>query len=287
MTKKTITKKRMITMFDRKELKDRAKLVLLRSYSKVFWACILVSLLSGSGIGLFSRRSKNTDISLLSQQKQMLVLIIFLTLAVLTILLSIFMVAPLMVGHKKFMIENSKSNAPLNLLFLPFNDGYWHIVFVQFMKELFIFLWALPALLPTAVLIFQYRIVFGMIYAAANGLITAQRAFLGLSFLWSFSTLILYIPALIKGLQYILVPYILADNPEMSWRDALSESKEMMVGNKLAYIKLILSFIPWWIAANFLCLIGGFLVTPYFEATICEMYIELSGQAHAENVFYV
>ena len=154
------------------------------------------------------------------------------------------------------------------------------------MKELFIFLWSIPALLPIAVLVFNYETVVGMIVSANYGSDVAERALLGVLFLWGISTLILCVPAFIKELQYMLVPYLLADDPEITWRDALLKSKEMMVGNKWAFIKLIFSFIPWIIAANLLCCVGGFLITPYIEATVCEMYMELSGQIPADNVFY-
>jgi len=273
-------------MFDRKGLKLRAKLVLLRSYSKVLLACLIVNLLSGGGLGIFSGRAKNMDFSAIPQDRLRLISIIFLALVFITVLLSIFMVAPLIVGHKKFMIENSKTNVSLNQLFVPFSKGYKRTVFVQFMKELFIFLWSLPALLPTAVVILNYKAIIGMIINFANGSPVAARALIGVTFLWGVSTLILSIPAIIKELQYILVPYMLADNPEITWRDALSESKEMMVGNKWAYIKLRLSFLPWQIAASFICGIGGLLVLPYIEATVCEMYLELSGQTPAANVVF-
>ena len=91
-------------MFDRKGLKLRAKLVLLRSYTKVLLACLIVSLLSGGGLGIFTGRAKNIDFSAIPQDRLRLIFIIFLALVFITVLLSIFMIAPLIVGHKKFMI---------------------------------------------------------------------------------------------------------------------------------------------------------------------------------------
>ncbi len=273
-------------MFDRKELKRRAKLVLLRSYSKVFLACFIVSMLSGGGIGMISGRYQSVDFYDLSQDKLFMVSIIIIALMIISVLLSIFVVSPLLVGQKKFMIENSKADASLNLLLVPFNNDYKRIVFIQFMKDLFIFLWTIPALLPLGVLLFNYETTIGMIISASYGSAAAERALLGVMFLWGLSTLILSVPALIKELQYMLVPYLLADDPTLTWRDALSKSKEMMVGNKWAYLKLLITFIPWILAANLLCCVGGFLLTPYIEATVCEMYMELSGQTPADNVFY-
>ena len=75
-----------------------------------------------------------------------------------------------------------------------------------------------------------------------------------------------------------MVQYILADNPEMNWKTAIAKSKEMMVGNKWAYIKLMFSFTGWYIISNMVCCIGNFILTPYIEATYAQMYIEISGQ---------
>ena len=49
------------------------------------------------------------------------------------------------------------------------------------------------------------------------------------TFLW---TLLLIIPGIIKTYAYSMSFYILADNPELTAREALSKSKEMMNGHK-------------------------------------------------------
>ena len=56
------------------------------------------------------------------------------------------------------------------------------------------------------------------------------------TFLW---TLLLIIPGIIKQYAYSMSFYILADNPELTAREALSKSKEMMNGHKLT------ALIPW------------------------------------------
>ena len=49
------------------------------------------------------------------------------------------------------------------------------------------------------------------------------------TFLWS---LLFVIPGIIKGYEYMLIPYLLADNPQMDREEAFAKSKEMMDGNK-------------------------------------------------------
>ena len=90
--------------------------------------------------------------------------------------------------------------------------------------------------------------------------------------LWS---LLFLIPGIIKAYQYALVPYILADAPQLEWREALRKSKEMMNGNKWRLFVLQLSFIGWQILGTLLCGIGLLFVIPYFNAAITEFYVFL------------
>lgn len=87
--------------------------------------------------------------------------------------------------------------------------------------------------------------------------------------LWS---LLLIIPGIIKTYEYAMVPYILAENPEIDSRRAFELSKEMMMGEKWNYFVLQLSFIGWYLLGLLACCIGGIFVAPYQEATSAEFY---------------
>lgn len=88
-------------------------------------------------------------------------------------------------------------------------------------------------------------------------------------FLW---TLLLVIPGIIKTYEYAMVPYILAENPEIDAKRAFELSKEMMQGEKWNYFVLQLSFIGWYLLGLILCCMGGIFVNPYYEATLAEFY---------------
>ena len=91
--------------------------------------------------------------------------------------------------------------------------------------------------------------------------------------LWS---LLLVIPGIIKGYEYRMVPYILAENPQMSSKDAFAKSKQMMTGNKWNAFVLDLSFLGWVIIMFITCGIAGiFFVNPYVFLTDAELYHEL------------
>ena len=92
-------------------------------------------------------------------------------------------------------------------------------------------------------------------------------------FLWS---LLFAIPGIIKSYSYRLVPYILADNPDMSSDDAITLSREMMDGHKFNTFILDVSFILWWFLSIITFNIAGiFYVFPYVYSTNAELYLAL------------
>ena len=89
-------------------------------------------------------------------------------------------------------------------------------------------------------------------------------------------TLLLVIPGIIKGYSYRLVPYILADNPDMHADDAITLSREMMDGHKLNTFILDVSFILWWFLSIITFNIAGiFYVFPYVSSTNAELYLAI------------
>ena len=88
-------------------------------------------------------------------------------------------------------------------------------------------------------------------------------------------TLCFVFPGIYLGYCYHMVPYILAENPDMRTSDVLCMSKDMMRGHKLSTWVLKLSFIGWWILGALACGIGSFLVLPYYDGTLAELYAVL------------
>lgn len=96
-------------------------------------------------------------------------------------------------------------------------------------------------------------------------------------FLW---TLLLIIPGIIKSFSYAMVPYILADCPNVSGRRALKLSKHIMKGHKLELFILYCSFFLWAIfSALFLMIPMVLFVAPYMQATYAEYYNNLIQEA--------
>ncbi len=93
------------------------------------------------------------------------------------------------------------------------------------------------------------------------------------TFLWS---LLLVVPGIIKMYEYMMVPYILADDPAVTRKEAFERSKEMMRGNKWRALVLDLSFILWDILGVITFgIVTVFYVYPYRQLTRGALYEKL------------
>ena len=93
-------------------------------------------------------------------------------------------------------------------------------------------------------------------------------------FLWS---LLFIIPGIVAGFSYAMTDYILAENPELTADEAISQSKSLMMGNKWRFFCLQFSFIGWDILATLAFGIGHLWLTPYKQAAYAAFYREVSG----------
>lgn len=89
-----------------------------------------------------------------------------------------------------------------------------------------------------------------------------------------FWTLFLIIPGIYKSYSYTLVTYILADNDDLSYKEALSKSEELMEGFKMDWFIMDLSFLLWDILALFTFGIPYIWLTPYKRTAYAKFYDE-------------
>lgn len=229
-------------MWDRKELKARGKLAMKANYWRCVVAGAVVAMASGVGTAMSGSRANvnkeqlNEAMGGMSQDQMALVAAIIVgTVAVIgliSLILNIFVFAPLEVGGRRFFLVNSEEPAELGELGYGFRAGYLHVVGVMFRRNIQLLLWSM----------------------------------------------LLFVPGIIKAYSYRMVPYIIAENPEMSASEAISLSRQMMNGQKMNAFLLDLSFIGWGIlAALTLGLVGLFYLSPYQAATDAELYRTLRG----------
>ena len=100
------------------------------------------------------------------------------------------------------------------------------------------------------------------------------------TFLWA---LLLIIPGIIKAFSYALTPYILLDEPELTARQAITRSCEIMQGRRWKLFCLYLSFIGWGILSLLTFGIGFLWLAPYMNASIAAFYEDARAEYEAEN----
>jgi len=100
-------------------------------------------------------------------------------------------------------------------------------------------------------------------------------------FLWS---LLFIIPGIIKQFSYAMTPYILADHPELTAKQAIEASKTMMDGYKGDLFVLGLTFLGWDILNVFTLGIGSFWLNPYKEAAYAAFYRQLLAEQRETSV---
>lgn len=101
------------------------------------------------------------------------------------------------------------------------------------------------------------------------------------NFLWYLTI----IGGIIKTYEYRMIPYLLAENPDMNKKEAFARSKQMMKGNKWKTFILDLSFILWEILSTVTFgLLDILYVNPYKIATSVELYKTLKENNNVEEV---
>ncbi len=257
------------------ELKSRAKEVLKTSYWKSLLAMVICSAI-GNGItvnmntqSIINPNFSNIESAILNNLG--LFTGIFSSIVVSSLLVSVFLTNPLSVGQIRFFNESARGRTSIQEIFYPFLNGlnnYLNIVKVEFFKTLFLFLWGMAGFLVAGVI----GVIIGYF---AN--ITKLNVFLPVLVIY-----IGFIPMLIKTYQYFFVEYILTDEPDIQWREAIKKSKEMTDGNKLRMFLLSLSFFGW-LTLGILCFgIGVIFVMPYIQATFTQLYLSLDKKQEQE-----
>ena len=93
--------------------------------------------------------------------------------------------------------------------------------------------------------------------------------------LWS---LLFIIPGIIAAYRYAMVPYLMAEFPDLRVMDAMRESKRLMQGNKWRLFCLEISFFGWMLLGAVTFGIAGLWITPYMQAATAAFYMDVTGR---------
>ena len=145
----------------------------------------------------------------------------------------------------------------------------------------------LKMIIPIVVLIVAMVLMSAGIFAGSAAALSGSSSSAGMSALAVIST-ILYIVAyvwiIVKSFLYVLAYYILFDNKDMSGKEIVEKSAELMKGHRWAYFWLSLSFIGWAILAAFTFGIGYFWLAPYMMIATIFFYENLAEKSDVNPV---
>lgn len=98
-------------------------------------------------------------------------------------------------------------------------------------------------------------------------------------------TCLFIIPGIIKAYSYQMVPYIMAENPNMDRKRVFELSEQMMKGHKWEAFTLELSFYGWILLSLFTYgILNIFYVNPYIYATYAELYCAIKAEAKMKGI---
>ena len=92
-------------------------------------------------------------------------------------------------------------------------------------------------------------------------------------------TIFFVIPGIIASFTYSVLPYVIADNPDMTACEAMSECRHIMKGNRWKLFCLSMSFFGWYLVGFLTLGVGLLWVMPYHNAAIAVFYREAKRNA--------
>ncbi len=221
---------------------------------------------------------------------------------VIRFLYSLLFANPLTVGHNRFYLDARMGNAQVGNVFSQLSSGkYGNTVKTMFLYDLKLWLWGLFTVIPAIYfgvsLVNAISSAGNMSEPALDIIYSVTMQLLGSFMLAMLLYCICIIPQVIKRLSYTMVPYLLAENPQMPQKRAFEISVNTMKGEKAHFFGLHLSFIGWYILAglaggivgqfageslgSIVTIIGMVFLYPYVFATYAEFYCCMREKAMA------
>lgn len=252
-------------MINRFELKMRAREVLRENYWLSVAACVLVSVITqiassvllpvnllGSSMDLMSAGQSPFFMAAMSAGA----MVVFLIMLLFGVAISIFFIAPLNASRIRFFIQSAKGNNNLKTMLDIFrSEHYLNVVKTLFMRDLRLIGWSLIYIIP-------FVVISTLSVFAEEAVYLMPVCFFAL------------IPLIMKQYSYYMTDYIIAENPEMNYKECLELSRTMMRGCRFELFVLELSFIGWYLLGAMCFGIGVIFVTPYVSATIVQFYFD-------------
>lgn len=143
----------------------------------------------------------------------------------------------------------------------------WSVV-GNILKKIWLYVLLYVVLLFAACFTTVFIIAFSV--ALNSGIVALFGCLLDFILIAAFITVLVLL--IIKSYLYVLTPYIMWDNPNMSAKDIVEKSESLMNGHRGSYFVLDLSFIGWAILSVFTFGIGLLWLIPYMQTSFIVFY---------------
>ena len=178
----------------------------------------------------------------------------------------VFTSGPLAYGSSKFFLCMQRNqDANFEMLGDGFNR-YGKTFLTGLALMLFMFLWSLVIIVPQ---IISYVCLVWIRMDMAQTIVPPILALVCAAIM----AIICWLP-IVKSLSYSMTFYVMVDF-NLSGRNAISKSVELMKGYKAKLFRLGLSFFGWYLLSSLTFGIGAIFLAPYVQATVAEFYAEL------------
>lgn len=127
-------------------------------------------------------------------------------------------------------------------------------------------------------LIRQEDIDYGHLFDGYKDCVRIGVTLLLVAFFEAIGCVFLLIPGIIISLMLSQVEFVMEDDKEIGYLDAMKRSVDLMKGHKAKLFWLNLSFIGWIILAILTFGIGLLLLLPYFNTTLAYFYEDLKAE---------
>ena len=190
----------------------------------------------------------------ISEEQIMTAAIVAGGIALLVMLYSIFIAGPVRTGYYRFNLDlySRSKGGKLDIMWFGFKQRYGKSVGTYLLQALVVF-WK------------------AFIWGALAGILLALGVVLGETLVGAVFVLVgvmalfwVMIRLALLALDYAMVGYLIADRADLSSRQILMASKQMMYGNRWRFVKLGLSFFGWF----FLVLLTFGLASPFLGAYV-------------------
>lgn len=250
-------------MYRAKDFKIWARETLRGRWGTAIAVCLVASLLGGGGVPVPD--SSGVQESGASMMDVAGVWPVVLTAALILLVVSMVIGGAVSMGMCHYF-TNLSAHRPSKFTDLFARFRIWHKgIGMSLVTAFFVFLWMIPGLIIAGAVCMLWFMNTDIM--PGSMIIMVVLIYIGC------------IPAIIAMYRYSMMPYLLAEFPDLTVMDAMRESKRLMQGNKYRLFCLDLSFWAWHILAFLTLFIGYLWLTPYVNASRAAFYLDVTGRS--------